>query len=130
MADLQQRPAEPGFWERAKTVLEVAGAVAALVAFVWLVGSAVMWLRFDKAGVPADAAVAVMSREQLFVVAFRLMILPALVAGFLAFVLWTWVEAQRRPKNRSLKPQGSAREPEVNSGTHRRGGRFTIRRLE
>src|SRR5918997_3095129 len=65
----------------------VAGYFAALAGFVYLVGGVVMWLRFRTADLPADQGVALMSKEQLFVVGLRLMILPLLVAGSLVFVL-------------------------------------------
>src|SRR5918992_79410 len=65
----------------------VAGYLAALGGFVYLVGGVVMWLRFRTADLPPDQGVALMSKEQLFVVGLRLMILPLLVAGLLVFVL-------------------------------------------
>ena len=65
----------------------IAGAIAALAGFVYLVGGMVMWLRFRTADLPADQGVALMSREQLFVVGLRLMIIPTLVTGALAWFL-------------------------------------------
>jgi hypothetical protein len=65
----------------------IAGGVAALAGFVYFVGGMVMWLRFRTAGLPADQGVALMSREQLFVVGLRLMILPTLVTGTIAALL-------------------------------------------
>src|SRR3954470_15887412 len=64
-----------------------AGAVAGLAGFVYLVGGVVMWLRFRTADLPADQGVALMAREQLFVVGLRLMILPLLVTGALVTLL-------------------------------------------
>ena len=64
-----------------------AGAVAGLAGFVYLVGGVVMWLRFQTADLPADQGVALMSREQLFVIGLRLMILPLLVTAALVGVL-------------------------------------------
>src|SRR5918997_850930 len=86
------RDREPG---QTQSVLEdwltrvgtVAGAVAGLAGFVYLVGGVVMWLRFRTADLPADQGVALMSKEQLFVVGLRLMILPLLVTGALVGVL-------------------------------------------
>src|ERR671914_883504 len=73
----------------------VAGYLAALAGFVYLVGGVVMWLRFRTADLPADQGVALMSKEQLFVVGLRLMILPLLVAGSLVFVLALRVSNER-----------------------------------
>ena len=71
-------------WETATTIVAFVGGVAA---FVYLVGGIVMWLRFRTAGLPRDQAVALMRREELFVVGFRLMVVPALAAGTLAWLL-------------------------------------------
>jgi hypothetical protein len=62
---------------------------------VYLVGGVVMWLRFRTADLPADQGVALMSKEQLFVVGLRLMILPLLVSGALVFVLALRVTSPR-----------------------------------
>ena len=64
----------------------IAGALAGLGGFVYLVGGLVMWLRFRTADIPADQGVAVMSREQLFVIGLRLMVIPLLITGTVA--LW------------------------------------------
>src|SRR5215218_7841850 len=85
---------EPGA-ERARSRTEdwltragtAAGAVAGLAGFVYLVGGVVMWLRFRTADLPPDQGVALMSREQLFVIGLRLMILPLLVTAALVGVL-------------------------------------------
>ncbi|HEX6618817.1 MAG TPA: hypothetical protein VF024_04120, partial [Solirubrobacteraceae bacterium] len=68
------------------TVGQVAAAVAASAGFVYLIGGIVMWLRFRQADLPADQAVALMSRQQLLVVGLRLMVLPALATGVLAWM--------------------------------------------
>lgn len=68
-------------------IATAAGAVAGLVIFVHLLGGIVMWLRFRKAGLPADQAVALMSREQMLTVGLRLIVLPMIVSGILAIAL-------------------------------------------
>jgi hypothetical protein len=73
----------------------VAGYLAALAGFVYLVGGVVMWLRFRTADLPADQGVALMAKEQLFVVGLRLMILPLLVAGSLVFLLALRMTSER-----------------------------------
>lgn len=65
----------------------IAGGIAALAGFVYFVGGMVMWLRFRTADLPPDQGVALMSREQLFVVGLRLMIIPTLVTGTIAALL-------------------------------------------
>ncbi len=74
----------------------VAGGLAALGGFVYLIGGMVMWLRFKTADLPADQGVAVMSKEQLFVVGLRLMVIPLLVTGTIAILL-----ADRAAKERT-----------------------------
>ena len=46
-----------------------------------------MWLRFRKAGLPPDQAVALMERQQLLVIGLRLMVLPAALTGVLAWLV-------------------------------------------
>ena len=79
----------------------VAGTIAGLGGFVYLVGGLVMWLRFRTADLPADQGVALMSKEQLFVVGLRLMILPLLVTGTLAALL-----ADRATSTHTARPLG------------------------
>jgi hypothetical protein len=62
------------------------GAVAGTVGFLYAVGGAVMWLRFSRAQLPADQALALVPRTDLLVIGMRVLILPALAAGAL-FVL-------------------------------------------
>jgi hypothetical protein len=64
----------------------LAGAVAGTVGFLYAVGGAVMWLRFTRAQLPADQALALVPRTDLMVIGMRVLILPALAAGAL-FVL-------------------------------------------
>ena len=63
------------------------GAAAGTTAIVYVIGGMVMWLRFRKAGLPADQAVAVMERQQLLVIGLRLMVLPAVLTGALAWAV-------------------------------------------
>ncbi len=65
----------------------LAGAVAGLVAFVYVVGGAVMWIRFRTAQLPPDQAVGLVSRNDLMVVGLRVLVLPALLAGVVFFML-------------------------------------------
>src|SRR5262245_9250614 len=65
----------------------LAGAVAGTVGFVYVVGGAVMWLRFWRSDVPADQALALVPRTNLLVVGMRVLILPALAAGGLFLLL-------------------------------------------
>jgi uncharacterized membrane protein YgcG len=65
----------------------LAAAAAGAVGFVYVVGGAVMWLRFWRSGLPADQAVALVPSTQLIVVGMRVMIIPALAAGLLFLFL-------------------------------------------
>ncbi|HWI08125.1 MAG TPA: hypothetical protein VNT54_11480, partial [Solirubrobacteraceae bacterium] len=80
-------------------ILQGAGAAAGTAAIVYVVGGMVMWLRFRKAGLPADQAVALMERQQLLVVGLRLMVLPALLTGALA-----WLVMRRRARRTVTLP--------------------------
>jgi hypothetical protein len=67
-------------------VLSVVGAIATgigVIGFVTVVGGAIMWIRFDKAGIPADKAVAVIPRSELVVVGLYTLI-PFIALGLLA----------------------------------------------
>ena len=68
-----------------------AGAAAATVVFVAVVGGAVMWLRFRNAQLPADQAVALVPRADLVVVGLRLMVLPVAAAGLLSAAFMRWL---------------------------------------
>jgi hypothetical protein len=86
------------------TVGQVFGGVAASAGFVYLIGGMVMWLRFRHADLPADQAVSLMSRQHLLVVGLRLMILPALATGALA-----WLATSRTAGKTVLPDLGAGR---------------------
>jgi hypothetical protein len=86
------------------TVGQIFGGVAASAGFVYLIGGMVMWLRFRHADLPADQAVSLMSREHLLVVGLRLMILPALATGALA-----WLATSRTSRTSVLHEPGTSR---------------------
>jgi hypothetical protein len=93
-----------GLGELWTTVGQVFGVVAASAGFVYLIGGTVMWLRFRRADLPADQAVSLMSRQQLLVVGMRLMILPALATGALA-----WLATSRTSPRTVLSDTGTSR---------------------
>lgn len=74
-------------------ILQAVGAAAGTATVVYVIGGIVMWLRFRKAGLPADQAVALMERQQLLVIGLRLMVLPAALTGALA-----WLVMHRRSR--------------------------------
>jgi hypothetical protein len=84
----------------------LAGAVGGIVAFIYVVGGAVMWLRFWRSGLPADQALAWVPRTDLLVVGMRVMILPALAAGLL-FKLLAWRQNGSKPRRRTLALTGT-----------------------
>jgi hypothetical protein len=71
----------------APDILQAVPAAAGTAAIVYVVGGMVMWLRFRKAGLPPDHAVALMERQQLLVIGLRLMVLPAALMGALAWLV-------------------------------------------
>lgn len=88
--------------EWAARIGTVAAALAGLVVLVHLLGGVVMWLRFRKAGLPADQAVAFMAREELLTIGLRLMVLPALATGALALTL-VWLRQRRSQRGRRAR---------------------------
>jgi hypothetical protein len=83
-------------------ILQAAGAAAGTTAIIYVVGGMVMWLRFRKAGLPPDHAVALMERQQLLVIGLRLMVLPALLTGAVAW----WVIFRARSSAAPLPGSG------------------------
>lgn len=84
---------------RTSDILQAASAAAGTAAIVYVVGGMVMWLRFRKAGLPPDEAVAQMERQQLLVIGLRLMVLPAALTGALA-----WLVMYRRGRRSTQLP--------------------------
>jgi hypothetical protein len=62
-----------------RLILEFLGAAAGIAAFVTLVGGALLWLRFDELGLPADRAVALLPRELLVTIGAHALFVPAIV---------------------------------------------------
>lgn len=69
-----------------RLILELLGAAAGIAAFLTFVGGALMWIRFDELGLPAERAVALMPEPLLLTVGAQHLAVPA-VAGLLAVVL-------------------------------------------
>src|SRR4051794_41965560 len=80
-------PAPPRFEDLVSRFGMFAGAVAGTVGLIYVVGGAVMWLRFWRSDVPADQALALVPRTDLLVVGMRVLILPALAAGGLFLLM-------------------------------------------
>jgi hypothetical protein len=80
-------PGRPRLEDLVSRLGMLAGAVAGTVGLVYVVGGAVMWLRFWRSDVPADQALALVPRTDLLVVGMRVMILPAIAAGGLFLLL-------------------------------------------
>ena len=80
-ADLEAaKPFDP------RLLLEIGGAAAGIAAFIALIGGALLWLRFDELGLPADRAVAALPKSMLLTVGAHQLFAPA-AAGLLAVVL-------------------------------------------
>jgi hypothetical protein len=80
-------PEATGFRRWVADAGTIAGTIAGSVGIIYLLGGAVVWLRFWKAGVPPDQGVALMSNQQLLVIGLRLIVLPAVVAAVLVVIL-------------------------------------------
>jgi hypothetical protein len=78
-----------------KIILEFLGVAAGIAAFVTFVGGALLWLRFDELGLPADRAVAMLPRSLLVTVGAHALLAPA-IAGLAAVIAlyalddWSW----------------------------------------
>lgn len=96
-------PGRPGLI----TSLETGLALAGTVGLVYVIGGAVMWLRFRQAGLPADQAVALLPKTDLLVAGLRVMILPALASAAFLVVLACWQNARC---DRLERERGRARE--------------------
>jgi hypothetical protein len=71
-----------------RVLLEFLGASAGIAAFIALVGGALLWLRFDALGLPADRAVTLLPREMLITVGAHALLGP-LIAGLIAGIaIW------------------------------------------
>ena len=64
-----------------------AAIVAGTVGLLYVIGGTVMWLRFDRADLPADRAVALVPKTDLLVLGLRVMVLPALASAALLLTL-------------------------------------------
>jgi hypothetical protein len=65
-------------------VTQVAGLIGVfggLLGVLYVIGGAVMWLRFDAVGIPPDQAVPLVPKADLLVVGLRVMVLPALATA-------------------------------------------------
>lgn len=69
-----------------KLILEFLGAAAGVAALMALAGGALLWLRFDELGLPADRIVTLLPRELLITVGAHALIAAA-VAGLVAVVV-------------------------------------------
>src|SRR5436190_16643082 len=69
-----------------RVLLEIVGASAGIAAFVTFTGGALLWLRFDQLGLPADRAVSLLPRTILLTVGAHALLVPALL-GVVAVVL-------------------------------------------
>jgi hypothetical protein len=87
--------------------LETGLALAGTVGLIYVIGGAVMWLRFRQAGLPADQAVALLPKTDLLVAGLRVMILPAVASAAFLVVLACWQNARF---DRLEKQRGSMRE--------------------
>nr|MDQ3933275.1 hypothetical protein [Actinomycetota bacterium] len=73
---------------RGAVVLETLGAAAGISAFVAFVGGALMWLRLDELGLPADRMVAELPAELLLTLGANTLIVPAIVGLVATIVLY------------------------------------------
>jgi hypothetical protein len=71
-----------------KIALEVLGASAGVAALMALLGGALLWLRFDELGLPADRAVTLLPRELLITVGAHALVAPLVAALVAVGLIW------------------------------------------
>jgi hypothetical protein len=76
------------------------GAFGGMLGVLYAIGGAVMWLRFERVGIPADQAVALVPKADLLVIGLRVMVLPALAT---AAVLTGLASVRRGRRPRALR---------------------------
>lgn len=81
-------------------ILQAAGAVAGLVAFLYAVGGAILWLEFNAVNLPADLATSLQPRDRLVEVALKQLIGPLLV-GLIAALALAYTKSRTQVVSRS-----------------------------
>lgn len=94
--------------ERAwQIVVAILGAAAGFGLFVIALGAAVMWVRFNAAGLPAERGVGVVSKQTLAIVGVRTLVLPfVLVVVLTGLVTYPWLR-WRSDKRRANPVEGA-----------------------
>lgn len=95
-----------------KRATELLAALAAGVAFVYLLGAGIIWIRLWREGLPTEAVITSLPRELLLSVGLRSIFIPALTfAAFaaavfflIAFVLRRGAEAAEQPAEAPAEP--------------------------
>jgi hypothetical protein len=68
-------------------VLKLLGAVAGLAAVITFAGGAVLWVRFDALGLPADQIITLLPKELLLTIGARELLLPMAIGGAMGALL-------------------------------------------
>jgi hypothetical protein len=106
----------PTFESGTTRAAALAGAAAGMVGLLYVIGGSVMWLRFQRIGLPADQAVALVPKVDLLIIGLRVMVLPALASGALLLLLVRrWV--QRRARIEQLRAEKREKEREILAAT-------------
>jgi hypothetical protein len=69
------------------TLLKLLGAVTGLAAVITFAGGAVLWVRFDAIGLPADQVITLLPKELLLTIGARELLLPVALGGALGALL-------------------------------------------
>jgi hypothetical protein len=67
---------------------EVAGAIAGLGGYVYVLGGVVSWARFSAAGIPADQAVSLLADREMFALGLRSLVFVIAITGALFAVAY------------------------------------------
>jgi hypothetical protein len=90
-----------------QTLLGIVGAAAAIGVWINVVGGAVLWARFDAAGLPASQVVGIVPNTTLLAIGIRALALPLFV-GIVAVAVF-YISTPPKPK--SADPARHAAEP-------------------
>ena len=77
-------PGTPALTSELESALKLGASIVGLAGFVYVIGGALVWIRFTAAHVPADAMTAVVEQKFLFVVGLKAVVFAAIVFAIIS----------------------------------------------
>jgi hypothetical protein len=120
--------AKPGNGSLLETLGQVITVLAGVLAFVYLVGGGLMWVRLWREGLPAGAAVSPLPRELLITIGLRDVVIPAIPLALLAaLIIASIAYMQRVLTDTTDDSDAQTRDTKDDSDAHKRAR--NIRRI-